>query len=717
MKRPLAAIGVSMLASAVFILFGGERVYIPLFAVLIAACICCFLLKKYRLAKYLFAVMFSLTAVFLPLHHETECRFLPQKQLENSCCRIEGKAADFCEAYTAENNSVTLKRCSVNGQKVNADIFVSFPQSFSCGYGDTVSAEVFIYQSSYSSPADCPDGIFLTAKAVGDTAVTPAKHHSFIYAAKLARIKLARLIEMNMPEEEAGVAKALLLGDKACLSAEYLSALKIAGASHIFAVSGMHLSLWSGILFLILRNRSRAKAVPNIAVSVFILFYMALTGFSPSVMRAGIMLLTVLAGACFRRPADPLNSLGLSAAVLLLIEPLTAVNVSFLLSFNATASMFVVYPYLERAVPRRRKRFTPSVKRRLTVLLNDVLLSLCVLLFTSPISGEYFGTVSLLSPVSSILCTLPAEAVMLLTASALGVLKIPFLSRALFALDSFHARYVIRTVTRLSAFDFAVCEVRPAALLAWYAVTGAVCAAVYFGCGRKAVKTLTALLVCTGLIIPGALIRNTVTAKRTYMFIPSCGTAGAVLVYTDLGGTAALIYNREDEDSIYAVYRYMLRHNIPDIDILIVPAPNKDNLSAIRTAEEYLNITDTAQAESGSFSPGDFCCDIGSRIRYENVSDPSLGLGALRCGETKTVFCFYAGAELDGIPSSALSGDILICRSKIPKAINTDDFDRIIVLSDKMSAAGTLPVNAVSTAETDGITVSIGAKEEYNVFY
>ncbi len=66
-----------------------------------------------------------------------------------------------------------------------------------------------------------------------------------------------------------------------------------------------------------LRARAKTKKWANLGAAAFVLFYAALTGFSPSVLRAGIMLLAVFGGRVLKKAADPLNSLGLAAALLL----------------------------------------------------------------------------------------------------------------------------------------------------------------------------------------------------------------------------------------------------------------------------------------------------------------------------------------------------------------------------------------------------------------
>lgn len=718
MKRPFAVVGISLLASSVFLLNTSELWASIAFSALILACVTVFCLKKRHALNVLFAVTGTFVLAVLSVNYCTLCVFVPQKLSEGTVCLLEGTADDFCEAYSAENGFTVLRNCSVNGKKLNADICVAFPQSFSCEYGDKVSANAEILKSASVSPADFPDGVFLTAEAKSDIRVSPAARRGFIYYAKLARGRLAALIDRSTEQEDAAVIKALLLGDKSGLSYDFLKALRISGTSHIFAVSGMHLSLWSGVIFFFLRRRSRARLLPNIAVSLFVLFYMALTGFSPSVNRSGVMLLTVYAGAVFKMPADPINSLGLAAFILLIINPFAAADVSFLLSFSATASLLLIFPHVEQHTAHRKNRLRGIVKNAFAAIFNVVVMSLAVLLFTTPVSGEFFGTVSLLSPVSSALCTLPVEVLMLFSAAALCFTPVRAFSRLLFGFSSFLIRFVNGVIGFLAEFDFAVCEVNALPLLLWYAVTAAVCAAVYYRFGRKTAKTVTAMLICAGLMIPAGLLKNILTAKDVTIRIPGTGTSGAALVYTDLGGTAAMIFNNEDSDSLLALTQYAERHTVNDIDLLILPTCCKNDATDISIFGLPLSKDCViASAEPGENRTELSVC-LNSRIKYEAVSDTSLGVGIITCSQTRIVFCFFAGAPLDGIPEEILRGDILVCRSRIPKGIKTENFEKIIVLSDKSPIYPGLPENAVTTADTGGITIRIKAAEDrYAVSY
>lgn len=706
MKRPLAAAGVSLLTLLVFLFLTDARYGIPVLAVCVVACLCTCKKKKEAAEEFFSAVSCVCAAAILLAGFTIECMFRPAQLLCGHSVHLEGTADRFCEPYTSETSPAVLKNCTVNGRQTTADVYVIFPSSFSCAYGDTVETDAYVFSGGAESLRENGFVLYPSAKALGTPETLPAKHRTPIYYAKLVQMRLAAALDRALPEESAAIVKALLLGDKASLSADFRTKLSLSGASHIFAVSGMHLSLWSGILFLILRKRSRTKLLPNVAAGAFVLFYMALTGFSPSVMRSGIMLLTVFAGYCFRRPADPVNSLGFSALLLLCADPLTALDVSFLLSFNATAAVFILYPYFERRAENRgQRRF--SGRRALLSVRNSVLLSLCALLFTLPVSGEYFGSVSLLSPVSSLVCTLPAEGVMLCSALALAFSPLSFVSAALFRVCARLTQLIILTVNGLSSLSAAVFPMDMRLLFGWYILTAAIVFCVYRFGGKNVTKTLFALLLCAVNLIPAAMLRAAADADNVYLRITSDGNAGAVLLYTHDGGEAFVLYNPEDENSLPELVSYMNRRVIPDIDLLIIPTGHKKAQAPVGRLQEKL----TVKATAGLGEETTFTCTLTDDVLYRNAGADRSGAGVLYCGKLKTVFRFYAGTTLPDDSEEFSNGDVLICRSRIPEDVVPENFSSIIVLSGRTADIPGLPVNAISTAGTNGVTVKYDSKE------
>ena len=183
---------------------------------------------------------------------------------------------------------------------------------------------------------------------------------------------------------DAGVAKALLLGDKSGIDEETRLTYTATGAVHVLAVSGLHTGIISAVVVFLLA-RVFGKAYPGLQFGVLLLAlatYAALTGFAPSVIRASVMFAVVFGGRFWQRDARGLNSLGVAAALTLLYDPSLLLTLGFQLSYFAVAGIMLFYR------PLRRRLLTPY--RRLDGGSELLAVSLAATLGTAPVTVYYF---------------------------------------------------------------------------------------------------------------------------------------------------------------------------------------------------------------------------------------------------------------------------------------------------------------------------------------
>ncbi len=170
-------------------------------------------------------------------------------------------------------------------------------------------------------------------------------------AARLAvRRKLSHGIALSLPEPHASVAQGVLLGERSALPAHVLDDLNATNTSHLVVVSGQNVllvSAFTAALLGVVLDRRRAMLLSLLVVAA----YVFLVGFSPPVLRAGVMgALLVIAGVSGRR-THGLTSLAAAAAAMTALQPSTIGDVSFQLSFAATAGiMYVSGPLRARIV-------------------------------------------------------------------------------------------------------------------------------------------------------------------------------------------------------------------------------------------------------------------------------------------------------------------------------------------------------------------------------
>ncbi len=149
------------------------------------------------------------------------------------------------------------------------------------------------------------------------------------------KLRLEGALDCALDEEDAAAMKAILLGSKSQLSAGAKELYRQSGIYHIFAISGLHITIIGMSLYRILR-RIRLPAALAAAVSVSVMFsYGVMTGMSASAVRAVIMFALKLLADFFNRSYDMLTALALAAILMLMEQPLYILHTGFLLSFSA----------------------------------------------------------------------------------------------------------------------------------------------------------------------------------------------------------------------------------------------------------------------------------------------------------------------------------------------------------------------------------------------
>ena len=217
-----------------------------------------------------------------------------------------------------------------------------------------------------------------------------------------------------LPDSYGVVISAMILGGTGDIEENITDAYKISGLSHILAVSGFHLSILMAALLGLFGVVRLNKRLAYLFASLFLIFYGALLGFTPPVVRALVMNVLFCLGKIVSREADSLNSLGFSVIMLLLFSPYGIYDVGFNLSVFATLGILVLAGPLESKLMGILQK-KPRVKRLMRLPIGALSVTFSAVLFTLPVSVFMLGSVSLAAPLSNLLA---APFVSLLTVSA-----------------------------------------------------------------------------------------------------------------------------------------------------------------------------------------------------------------------------------------------------------------------------------------------------------
>lgn len=162
----------------------------------------------------------------------------------------------------------------------------------------------------------------------------------YYYALKL-RSALLKSVRSMLPPQEARLINGVLFGDQTSLSPEVASDFRTIGISHILSVSGLHMATMAQLLLMLLLFFRVPKKPAALIATGGVLGFMAVTCFVPTVTRSGVMCLLYLFGIVLSRKPDALNSLGVSVLLIGLSNPYAAADVGLLLSFFATLGLIL----------------------------------------------------------------------------------------------------------------------------------------------------------------------------------------------------------------------------------------------------------------------------------------------------------------------------------------------------------------------------------------
>ncbi|MBQ4288260.1 MAG: ComEC/Rec2 family competence protein [Bacteroidales bacterium] len=196
------------------------------------------------------------------------------------------------------------------------------------------------------------------------------------------------LDDMPFPHEECrAVVKALTTGDRTSLNPSTVTVFRKSGASHILALSGLHLGI---IYMLITRITSVAGNAPTVRVSRYVLlvglsgFYTLMSGASPSLVRAFLFILISETANLTGRQRRPLKVWCSALLVQLAADPTAIASTGFQLSYLAMLGIFTVFPHMQSWYPESR-RFDPLKK-----IWDMAALSISCQLFTGPLAWLRF---------------------------------------------------------------------------------------------------------------------------------------------------------------------------------------------------------------------------------------------------------------------------------------------------------------------------------------
>ncbi len=360
----------------------------------IAAAVLCFfavlcftvISKKpnFRLASVMLAVCAALTV-------QTGINLLSfdVSSLDSKTCSFEATVTEI-GVSSSGSDYLLLESEKIDGERVKLDFYM-FGTGGLSAYDKVSGTATFRVKSSSGS------GKFVSATADGSDAVVKIGESSsplrYITEFKDA---LAGKVKLCVNHTAYPLLNGMVFGDTSGISYDLSRTFSRCGVSHIFSVSGLHIAIINGIIIMALSALGLSPK-KRAVISLFMLLLIAVyVGLSKSVVRAVCMAAVMNLSVLFSRRSDSLNALGLSALLILLFDPGSIRDVSFLLTVTATFGIIVLNPRISALLPET----LPSVVK---FFIDSAIISVCAFVGTLPVTLIYFDELSVIAPITNAL--------------------------------------------------------------------------------------------------------------------------------------------------------------------------------------------------------------------------------------------------------------------------------------------------------------------------
>lgn len=239
---------------------------------------------------------------------------------------------------------------------------------------------------------------------------------------------LRRYTAMGFSGQSYAVLAAMTLGDKSSLSDRLKEDYSVSGASHILALSGLHLGIIYAILSLIFLRR-RWQIASQVLILLAIWTYVFIVGMSASVVRSAVMITVYSFVSLLNRNKMSLNTLAVAAVVILIVNPLYLYDVGFQMSFAAVFFIILFYRPVLNLMPGCVMGI--PVIRQIWQMMS---VSLAAQIGVAPLIAFYFGRFSCYFLLTNII-VVPAATIILYGAVLMAALSfVPYLQTLLSAL-------------------------------------------------------------------------------------------------------------------------------------------------------------------------------------------------------------------------------------------------------------------------------------------
>ena len=564
-----------ILFAAVCLLLSG----LPLFAAIIlmasgaAVTVIFSVLKKPKFER-LIIVGFFVFAASLSFLLKYQTVISPSEALFGNV-RFVGTVTDGPEA-NAYGYRYTVNVKSVNGKDLNTSAYVYSVDGLGVEIGDKISSvgEVNPIENSLFYNAkrqNYAKGISISFETDNCSVLGEDPLQKFFGKLKG---RITEGISSSFTGEEGGLLCGIIVNNKSSVPDEVKEKLTAAGYSHLINVSGLHMSIVTGFIYLLLNFFFKTNRRLSALITLLgILFYIFLTGFSVSAVRAGIMLIIMNIGTIINKENDSLNSLGLAVTLILMFNPYAVFDPS--LALSALSTFGIIYSTDRILELRTNEKIGDRTEKVLTFLAP----SFSAVVFSAPASMLFFEEINVISAVANLFISFLITPLVYsgMAFSLFYVLELPVFAKLVGIVTGVCLKAVLFMADLFSGVSLSVKTVSVGAKIGVLSAVVLVFVLMRKRTRRNKILSgvlagMTALSFITGLI-------EERERKRDAIYMLSEGDSCSLVCITD---EEAHCFGAANKSSGYNISSFLRSQGISEIGLLHIQENNRFSLSAAK---------------------------------------------------------------------------------------------------------------------------------------
>ncbi len=460
-------------------------------------------------------------------------------------------------------------------------------------------------------------------------------------------------IERNLLGDPRALMKSLILGERGELSDKIKEAFIASGTGHILAISGLHVGIIAGFfltIFSFFLPRRWASAI----VILILCLYVLILDFRPSVLRASIMFSLIILAFALERNSESVNSLGVSALIILMVWPQSLFDAGFQLSFLSLLFILLFYGMMLNLRPE-----ATSSHRWIEWIIGIFIVSIAAYLGTAPIVASNFNRVSLIFPIANLVIV--PTAIGVIASGLVSVIFGPWLhliATIFNAVGWLILKVMLSEAYFLSSFSFSSATVQSPSwffFLSYYLI---LCIIAF---GWKSVRARKIALFLILIVANVYVWKGTWEKERLEVVLLDVGQGDGIFIKFPNGKVMLMDGGPKKRSFGRSTIASFLRHRgVDKIDVVAVSHPHSDHIGGLLPVLRNFDVQHLLESgqvhDSKMWSQFEEILEIkGIKRHYASSGDSlaGLGIGALVLHPTLEFVSDYAQAS-SGLNNSSL---------------------------------------------------------------